>query len=326
MNVVDKTKSVEVQLAVVRRLMQQKNCRDANNAMRSVYNANVSNPVVRNECGELAVEMCEILASQSFLKAGGVIARDLPDSVRGDQRRGLAAAQRGGQATVFHKLFLFSLHTLNTCSPDAVKKAAKGLCKHMLVMPGLPSVVCRIRGFLPFEVVQQMPGVLKTAEDIRYVSQSPEGFRLMQLLLIQDTDRPRCMYLEQLQRMILATFSIRQLFRIAVSLHAGDDNDTVQKSMSLAEFWMSLRPQGSPKGWAHVDRSKSSWFRRYKIWQHYIAVDRAILRYCFKLCKGPLGQMNGDVIGEVEGYLYGVHSWPTFFFRDTYSRTKKMMQ
>ena len=66
-----------------------------------------------------------------------------------------------------------------------------------------------------------------------------------------------------------------------------------------------------------------SHFQAYKVFQHHIAVDRAILRYWFKCSKGRLGMLNHDVISDVERYIYGQHSWPRWFFRDRYTPTAR---
>ena len=66
-----------------------------------------------------------------------------------------------------------------------------------------------------------------------------------------------------------------------------------------------------------------SHFLTYKVFQHQIAVDRAILRYWFRCSKGSLGRLNHDVISDIERYIYGPHSWPRWFFRDHYTPTAK---
>ena len=273
---------------------------------------------------EIAMEGCQALMKQPFVKPG-VIARDRGGSpLLPRHRRGIAVRSLSDAGFFFRQL-------VSMFDKLPIDVLCCGLCKLLLVIPA-----CRIRYSSHRDHVPQV----FTEESFKaaistlcgstqgltiFATEAIDGFRLLQIILITDKyPSDQAPFVERFQREILATFSIRQLFDAPLSLYVGDEDDTsaVRKTMSLAEFWMSLRPKGSPKGWTHVDRSKSSWFRRYKMWQHYIAIDRAILRYCFKLCKGSLGRMHEDVLSDVEGYLYGGHSWPTFFFRDTYSRTR----
>ena len=93
----------------------------------------------------------------------------------------------------------------------------------------------------------------------------------------------------------------------------------------LGEVWLPMQTKVN-SGVRGSGRRKAappthSEFLTYKVFQHQIAVDRAILRYWFKCSKGSLGRLNHDAISDVERYIYGPHSWPRWFFRDRYTPT-----
>ena len=269
------------------------------------------------------VSVCENLQRRSFLTETptrhGVIALDLSPTLQGPKRRGEEYRNASNDAREFHRRL--TAETYGPCDPDTitVRRLALGLCKALVVTP------CAVAGDIRIEYLA--PAIrclfnLSSTADIRFMADTADGFRLMQLACtLQDYHHRNFIRVLKLQNRIFAAIGVRALFGSPVSLHAGDERvaERERRTIGLAMFWMRLKVPA--KGWTHLNKAVNYRYKQYKMWQHYIAVDRAILRYCFKLCKGSLGRMHEDVINDVEGYLYGGHSWPSFFFRDTYSRT-----
>ena len=264
---------------------------------------------------------CKYLQQQSFMREGStLIALDLVYPEGSRQQHDAEWRRASESARFFH--YFASRHPAPIDSMKSLTELAKGVCKCLVVFPD-----CAFGTFRPgaHRLGRLLSQICTSVDEIRILMQTLEGFRLLQLILMVDGRNSLMVRdLLELQSLIFLMIPVRTLLAAPVSLHAGDESipEHQRRTTSLVDCWMRLCPRRSPKGWTHLNKRSNYRYKQYKMWQHYIAVDRAILRYCFKLCKGPLGRLHEDVLSDVEGYLYGGHSWPRFFFRDTYSRTK----
>ena len=264
---------------------------------------------------------CDAFQRHSFLRATpkrhGVIALDLPKTLSGSKRRGEEYRNASQIGLTFHRVLFYG-----PLDPpvDVIQRLALGFAKSLIVTPDALAAVNKTHVATAMRCLLN----LSSTADILFMAETPEGFRLLQLmcLMLDPTNGKHGTKVLRLQSCIFAVLGVRRLFDRPVSLHVDEEDicEVRRRTVSLGGFWMKLKVPA--KGWTHLNKAVNYRYKQYKMWQHYIAVDRAILWYCFKLCKGPLGRMHTDVVGEVESYLYGGHSWPSFFFRDTYSRTR----
>ena len=92
------------------------------------------------------------------------------------------------------------------------------------------------------------------------------------------------------------------------------------------QMYSQQKPVSAHARWKACDwgDSVNATITAYRVWKHYIAVDKAILSHCFSCAKSPLHRLAPirDLQAVVCLYLYGPHSFPKRFFRDVYSPTK----
>ena len=211
-----------------------------------------------DEC--VMLEICQLLMTRAFLKPGTVIANDIDLSLPPRHRRGklIRSLSDAGH--------WFEYCTMRHFKRTPIEALSAGLCKLILAAPRFHEPIYRRKRqseifATQYRFTATMVEIVEAPQSLAALAASENGLKLIRTILIQDVVYSASLLpaVELLQRLLLERIPIRQLFGEPLSLYVGDDDipDVDRKTMSLAEFWMSLRPHGSPKGWTHVDRSKN---------------------------------------------------------------------
>ena len=158
---------------------------------------------------EMILEVCRLLSAKSFLKEGTVIARDVDPSLSARHRRGRALRSLSDAGYFFQSFITYYL------SDDVrIDVLCTGLCKLLLAIPRCTTPLYRGLSQIFDEpcVRTAFANITQSRRSLSALADMKDGFRLLQIILIQD-DYPLLVMeaVEQLQRVILATFSIRQL-------------------------------------------------------------------------------------------------------------------